>query len=68
MILTSLEEHTHVAALLGYGAVNGQSPPAAAAPADPAVALLLMKTLLRNVGFATVRGGRGGGGAMRPKY
>ena len=52
MILTSLEEHTHVAALLGYGAATQQ---AGAAPSDPAVALLLMKTLLRNVGFATVR-------------
>ncbi|XP_037084977.1 probable E3 ubiquitin-protein ligase HERC1 [Pollicipes pollicipes] len=48
MILTSLEEHTQVAALLGYGPAHGTA-------ADPAVALLLMKTLLRNVGFDTER-------------
>lgn len=70
IILTSLQDHTHVASLLGYSspADGPEMQPAAngsASPADPAhntatghpdthLAEILMKTLLRNLGFYTV--------------
>lgn len=70
IILTSLQDHTHVASLLGYSspADGPEVQPAAngsASPADPAhatatghpdthLAEILMKTLLRNLGFYTV--------------
>lgn len=70
IILTSLQDHTHVASLLGYSSpADGPEvqPPAngSASPADPAhsaatghpdthLAEILMKTLLRNLGFYTV--------------
>lgn len=70
IILTSLQDHTHVASLLGYSApADGPevqpSGTGFTAPLDPAynaatghpdthLAEILMKTLLRNLGFYTV--------------
>lgn len=70
IILTSLQDHTHVASLLGYSSptdapeVHPSSTGFTASP-DPAygttaghpdthLAEILMKTLLRNLGFYTV--------------
>lgn len=63
IILTSLQDHTHVASLLGYSTPPDASEP----PAQPSdsthvpgthpdthLAEILMKTLLRNLGFYTV--------------
>lgn len=71
IILTSLQDHTHVASLLGYssptdGPETLSSGPGFTASPDPAygimadhpdthLAEILMKTLLRNLGFYTVR-------------
>lgn len=73
IILTSLQDHTHVASLLGYSSpTDGPkvvcSSSAFTAPTDPAysatgghpdthLAEILMKTLLRNLGFYTVGAG-----------
>lgn len=70
IILTSLQDHTHVASLLGYSSpADGpevlSSGPAFTALPEPAygtttghpdthLAEILMKTLLRNLGFYTV--------------
>lgn len=70
IILTSLQDHTHVASLLGYSSpADGpevlSSGPGFTALPDPAygataghpdthLAEILMKTLLRNLGFYTV--------------
>lgn len=70
IILTSLQDHTHVASLLGYSSpADGpevlSSGPGFTASPDPAygataghpdthLAEILMKTLLRNLGFYTV--------------
>lgn len=70
IILTSLQDHTHVASLLGYssppdgpevlssGAGFTASPDpsygTATGPPDTHLAEILMKTLLRNLGFYTV--------------
>lgn len=67
IILTSLQDHTHVASLLGYssptdgpevlssGAGFMASPdPTMAEHPDTHLAEILMKTLLRNLGFYTV--------------
>lgn len=70
IILTSLQDHTHVASLLGYSCpADGpevlSSGPAFTSSPDPAygataghpdthLAEILMKTLLRNLGFYTV--------------
>lgn len=72
IILTSLQDHTHVASLLGYsspadGSEVPSSGPAFTAYSDGAysptggypdthLAEILMKTLLRNLGFYTVSG------------
>lgn len=69
IILTSLQDHTHVASLLGYSSPPDppEAPPAGLAfslPPDPSysspgshpdthLAEILMKTLLRNLGFYT---------------
>lgn len=71
IILTSLQDHTHVASLLGYsspadgpevlssGLGFSASPDlafsATAGHPDTHLAEILMKTLLRNLGFYTVR-------------
>lgn len=64
IILTSLQDHTHVASLLGYSAPQDSpetlpfGPAADGAPEghpDTHLAEILMKTLLRNLGFYTVR-------------
>lgn len=53
IILTSLEDNVHVASLLGYvSAVDGTSMQRNFS--DMHLAELLMKTLLRNLGFHTV--------------
>lgn len=69
IILTSLQDHTHVASLLGYSSpADGpevSSGPTFTALSDPTystttghpdthLAEILMKTLLRNLGFYTV--------------
>ena len=70
IILTSLQDHTHVASLLGYSSPTDapEVPPSGTgftASPDPAygtttghpdthLAEILMKTLLRNLGFYTV--------------
>ncbi len=70
IILTSLQDHTHVASLLGYSSpADGpevlSSGPGFTASPDPTysataghpdthLAEILMKTLLRNLGFYTV--------------
>ncbi|XP_070409981.1 probable E3 ubiquitin-protein ligase HERC1 [Nothobranchius furzeri] len=69
IILTSLQDHTHVASLLGYSSpTDGPEVPssvltftaypdpaygATAGPPDTHLAEILMKTLLRNLGFYT---------------
>lgn len=65
IILTSLQDHTHVASLLGYSCPPDTSEPSAP-PSDSVagthsdthpdthLAEILMKTLLRNLGFYTV--------------
>jgi len=71
IILTSLQDHTHVASLLSYscpadgpealssglGFTAAQEPPYGSAVSHPDTHLaeILMKTLLRNLGFYTVR-------------
>lgn len=73
IILTSLQDHTHVASLLGYSSPTDgpdglSSGPGFMAPSDPIydipadhpdthLAEILMKTLLRNLGFYTVSRG-----------
>lgn len=73
IILTSLQDHTHVASLLGYSSpTDGPEvlPPGPAFTASPDptygtladhpdthLAEILMKTLLRNLGFYTVSRG-----------
>lgn len=67
IILTSLQDHTHVASLLGYSSPTDgpevlSSGPGFMASPDPTMAEhpdthlaeILMKTLLRNLGFYTV--------------
>lgn len=65
IILTSLQDHTHVASLLGYSCPPDTSepsaPPSDSVPGthsdthpDTHLAEILMKTLLRNLGFYTV--------------
>lgn len=68
IILTSLQDHTHVASLLGYSAPSDSPDAPAPGPAfapdpgyggggshpDTHLAEILMKTLLRNLGFYTV--------------
>ena len=70
IILTSLQDHTHVASLLGYscpgdgpealssvlgfGGAQEASYGSAASHPDTHLAEILMKTLLRNLGFYTV--------------
>lgn len=72
IILTSLQDHTHVASLLGYSSPTDgpevlSSGPGFTGPLDPTygnmadhpdthLAEILMKTLLRNLGFYTVSG------------
>lgn len=72
IILTSLQDHTHVASLLGYSSPTDGPEPALSGPAftsspgltygattghpDTHLAEILMKTLLRNLGFYTVSG------------
>lgn len=71
IILTSLQDHTHVASLLGYsspsdatdvsllcisyGTVSAPTDGAPSHHTDTHLAEILMKTLLRNLGFYTVR-------------
>lgn len=73
IILTSLQDHTHVASLLGYSSPTDgpevlSSGPGFMASPDPTygvmadhpdthLAEILMKTLLRNLGFYTVSRG-----------
>lgn len=65
IILTSLQDHTHVASLLGYSCPpDASEPPALPSDSVPGthsdthpdthLAEILMKTLLRNLGFYTV--------------
>lgn len=67
IILTSLQDHTHVASLLGYSTPpDTPEPPAQTSDSthvpgthsdthpDTHLAEILMKTLLRNLGFYTV--------------
>jgi len=59
IILTSLQDNSHVALLLGFGG-GGQSSDALgclgrkASQSDTQLAEVLMKTLLRNLGFHAV--------------
>lgn len=71
IILTSLQDHTHVASLLGYsspsdaadlssvctgyGNLSDQPYGTQSCHPDTHLAEILMKTLLRNLGFYTVR-------------
>lgn len=69
IILTSLQDHTHVASLLGYSSPSDSSdgsslplsycsssdPNSQSSHPDTHLAEILMKTLLRNLGFYTVR-------------
>jgi len=70
IILTSLQDHTHVASLLGYsspsdatetsslcisyGNLSDQTYAVQSSHPDTHLAEILMKTLLRNLGFYTV--------------
>lgn len=72
IILTSLQDHTHVASLLGYSSPADAPEPPPSGPTftaypdnvystagghpDTHLAEILMKTLLRNLGFYTVSG------------
>ena len=51
MILTSLQENSHVAFLLGFSALP---PSSRNTQSDTHLAQILMKTLLKNMGFYTV--------------
>ena len=56
IILTSLQDHNHVASLLGFASTTDPGPPLLhrSLHSDTQLAEILMKTLLRNLGFHTV--------------
>ena len=58
IILSSLQDNNHVASLLGFTHSLNTSGAACARslPSDTQLAEVLMKTLLRNLGFHTVSG------------
>ncbi len=64
IILASLQDNSHVASLLGFGnpADMCMSQPGRGHQTDTQLAQILMKTLLRNLAFHTVRDHRLSGG------
>ena len=57
IILTSLQDHSHVASLLGFASTTEPGHPlhrSLSLHTDTQLAEILMKTLLRNLGFHTV--------------
>jgi len=62
IILNSLQDNNHVASLLGFAhSINTSSATRGSTlPSDTQLAEVLMKTLLRNLGFHTVSIGRCG--------